>query len=257
MNVYTHIYCYILNDIKRHYRLYTVYHSAQHTRRIPCVGTFHLQVEGLRQDVVFHVLAWGMTSMSGFSREWGWRSWEIAFSLIVAYQVQTSRIQAKPMFTFCFTFLYTVWHGFAICHGIQECASLCKSQERQRDLAELMDIAKQRDAGDKGSFCKFWASLMMPCSDSITCKASVPRFSPAFAFCLCNSRSCGHITMLEHAWIVLMWFMHQLINFVCVCWLEDLCMQSCQGEWNIFKAPDAPKSSCNSSSAFGASYSFD
>lgn len=98
---------------------------------------------------------------------------------------------------------------------------------------------------------------MMPCSDSITCKASVPRFSPAFAFCLCNSRSCGHITMLEHAWIVLMWFMHQLINFVCVCWLEDLCMQSCQGEWNIFKAPDAPKSSCNSSSAFGASYSFD
>ena len=68
MNVYTHIYCYILNDIKRHYRLYTVYHLAQHTR-IPCVGTFHLQVEGLRQDVVFHVLASGMTSMLGFSRE--------------------------------------------------------------------------------------------------------------------------------------------------------------------------------------------
>ena len=209
-------------DIKRNYRLYklyTVYHSAQHTR-IPCVGTFHLQVEGLRQDVVFHVLASGMTSMLGFSREWGWRSWGTAFSLIVIYQVQTSRIQAKPMFTFCFTFLYTVWHGFAICHGIQECASLCKSQERQRDLAELMDIAKQRDAGDNKGFCKFWANLTMPCSDSMTCKASVPRFSPAFAFgfvqfCLCNSRSCGHITMLEHAWIVLMWFMHQL----CLCML--------------------------------------
>lgn len=167
---YIYIHCYILNDIKRHYRLYTVYHSAQHTR-IPCVGTLHLQVEGLRQDVVFHVLASGMTSMLGFSREWGWRSWETAFCLIVVYQVQTSRIQAKPMFTFCFTFLYTVWHGFAICHRIQECASLCKSQERQRDLAELMDIAKQRDAGDKGSFCKFWASLMRHakqlCQDSV------------------------------------------------------------------------------------------
>ena len=58
MNVYTHIYAYNI----------LLHTSAQHTR-VPCVGTFHLQVEGLRQDVVFHVLVSGMTSMLGFSRE--------------------------------------------------------------------------------------------------------------------------------------------------------------------------------------------
>ena len=148
---------------------------------------------------------------------------ETTFSLIIAYQVQTSRIQAKPMFKFCVPFLYAVWHGLCyllwdsrVCKPVKESgtsprpswangyskATWCR---RKRKLLQV--LRKSYDT----LFFQWHAKQL--CQDSVQRLPSV----------LCNSACVTDVHVATSP-------CSNMLGF---------CLIRCPGEWSIFKAPDA------------------